>query len=338
MVGSTTESSMVASVNVSSPVSSGYLSASSEPKGFSLRCPGAVYLRVPCSDSSWISSTNCSCVPTEPSTIELDDPWLTIRRTEPVEVLERRERLPVSGVIGGRRFMVLCFATFLTVPKSQRSSSSEFASLPTLVCYPILNKGWHLLVDRRCSGIVVIISSATFRLPSFVALDKLSQIAYLLCQAHKLVFQQVASGRSLQNVWMCIVHLLTELTSRGSRWRQRDTNSRKVREKFPSSVGGEFLGIRNRTLMANFWCQNYGSLRVWLTFIGCSSAYGGSPLASSIAVMPRLQISALWSYPDCLITSGLIQYGVPTKVFFLADSVPDNWPDTPKSASLTAWH
>lgn len=31
---------------------------------------------------------------------------------------------------------------------------------------------------------------------------------------------------------------------------------------------------------------------------------------------PKLQISALWSYPDCLMTSGDIQYGVPTNVFF----------------------
>lgn len=43
------------------------------------------------------------------------------------------------------------------------------------------------------------------------------------------------------------------------------------------------------------------------TFIGCMSEYGGSPLASSIAVMPKDQISALLSYPDCLITSGAIQ-------------------------------
>ena len=70
--------------------------------------------------------------------------------------------------------------------------------------------------------------------------------------------------------------------------------------------------------------------------MGCSSAYGGSPLASSMAVMPKLQMSALWSYPDCLMTSGLIQYGVPTNVFFFADSVPLSWPETPKSASLTA--
>ena len=48
----------------------------------------------------------------------------------------------------------------------------------------------------------------------------------------------------------------------------------KAREKFPSSSGGLFLGMRNRTL------------------IGCKSALGGSPVASSIAVIPRDQISA----------------------------------------------
>jgi hypothetical protein len=52
--------------------------------------------------------------------------------------------------------------------------------------------------------------------------------------------------------------------------------------------------------------------------------------------MPSDQMSALWSYPLCLITSGDIQYGVPTNVFFFADSVPDSCPDTPKSASLTS--
>ena len=72
------------------------------------------------------------------------------------------------------------------------------------------------------------------------------------------------------------------------------------------------------------------------TFRGCSSAYGGSPLASFIAVMPKLHISPFWSYPLCLMTSGAIKYGVPTNVFFFADSVPDNCPDTPKSASLTS--
>ena len=59
-------------------------------------------------------------------------------------------------------------------------------------------------------------------------------------------------------------------------------------------------------------------------------------MANSIAVIPRLQMSALWSYPLCLMTSGDIQYGVPTNVFFLADKVPDSWPETPKSASLTS--
>lgn len=108
------------------------------------------------------------------------------------------------------------------------------------------------------------------------------------------------------------------LTSLGSLCRQNATKSLNGFEKFPSSVGGEFFGIRNNT------------------FIGCSSAYGGSPFANSIAVIPRLQISALWSYPDCLMTSGDIQYGVPTKVFFFAESVPESCPDTPKSASLTS--
>jgi hypothetical protein len=54
-----------------------------------------------------------------------------------------------------------------------------------------------------------------------------------------------------------------------------------------------------------------------------------------MAVMPKLQISAFESYPLCLMTSGDIQYGVPTNVFFLV-IVAVSCPETPKSASLTA--
>ena len=52
------------------------------------------------------------------------------------------------------------------------------------------------------------------------------------------------------------------------------TNSLKALLKFPFNSGGLFLGIKNKTL------------------IGWRSEFGGSPLASSIAVIPRDQISA----------------------------------------------
>lgn len=52
------------------------------------------------------------------------------------------------------------------------------------------------------------------------------------------------------------------------------TNSLKALLKFPVNSGGLFLGIKNKTLM------------------GWRSELGGSPLASSIAVIPRDQISA----------------------------------------------
>ena len=45
-------------------------------------------------------------------------------------------------------------------------------------------------------------------------------------------------------------------------------------------------------------------------------------------------IATLKSYADCLITSGAIQNGVPTKVNLFIVSV--NCPATPKSASLTS--
>lgn len=64
------------------------------------------------------------------------------------------------------------------------------------------------------------------------------------------------------------------LTSLGSLLRHMATNSLKALLKFPASSGGLFLGIKNKTL------------------IGWRSEFGGSPLASSIAVIPRDQISA----------------------------------------------
>lgn len=51
-------------------------------------------------------------------------------------------------------------------------------------------------------------------------------------------------------------------------------NSLKGLLNSPNKVGGLFFGMRNRTL------------------IGCISELGGSPLASSIAVIPNDQMSA----------------------------------------------
>ena len=78
-------------------------------------------------------------------------------------------------------------------------------------------------------------------------------------------------------------HTHTLLTLTGSLLRQRVTNSLKSLENGPWSSGGLLLGIRNRTLM------------------GCRSAWGGSPWASSMAEMPKDQMSA-WrgkKYTSC---------------------------------------
>lgn len=64
------------------------------------------------------------------------------------------------------------------------------------------------------------------------------------------------------------------LTKEGSLLRQASVNSLKLLEKSPVSVGGGDLGM---------WKS---------TRIGCMSEFGGSPLASSMAVMPSDQISA----------------------------------------------
>ena len=74
------------------------------------------------------------------------------------------------------------------------------------------------------------------------------------------------------------------------------TKSLKAGENDPSNAGGFAFGMRKSTRM------------------GWYSASGGSPFAISIAVIPRLHISARASYPACRITSGAIQNGVPTKV------------------------
>lgn len=62
-------------------------------------------------------------------------------------------------------------------------------------------------------------------------------------------------------------------------FRQASVNSLKLFEKSPVSVGAANLGMWKRTR------------------IGCISELGGSPLASSMAVMPRDQISA-WRTED----------------------------------------
>lgn len=81
----------------------------------------------------------------------------------------------------------------------------------------------------------------------------------------------------------------SKLTSLGFLIRHNSTNSLNALEKSPSRDGGLALGIKNSTR------------------IGWYSASGGSPLAISMAVIPNDQISALESYPACLITSGAIQ-------------------------------
>ncbi len=84
----------------------------------------------------------------------------------------------------------------------------------------------------------------------------------------------------------------------------------------PCNRGAGAFGMRNRT------------------FIGCVLAFGGSAFAISIVVIPRDQMSALKSYPDCSITSGAIQNGVPTNVF-RCDFMLVSCAATPKSANLT---
>lgn len=151
--------------------------------------------------------------------------------------------------------------------------------------------------------------------PSFVSFDQLCQIRYFFGAFDKFVLQELfCRGPLVKNQWLVLIWLSLckaslPRTIAGSRCKQTFTKSLNALLYVPLSTGGGFFGIWNRT------------------FIGCISAYGGSPLASSIAVIPKDQISAwhqelligykksaftfsvltLWSYPDCLITSGAIQ-------------------------------
>lgn len=84
----------------------------------------------------------------------------------------------------------------------------------------------------------------------------------------------VASDLSSLLVKYLVLHCMCQgLTKAGSLFRQASVNSLKLFEKSPVSVGGGNLGMWKRTRM------------------GCMSELGGSPLASSMAVMPKDQIS-----------------------------------------------
>jgi len=64
--------------------------------------------------------------------------------------------------------------------------------------------------------------------------------------------------------------------------------------KYPIQLRRGVLGNQEQNLRERKWVScRLAAQRNDQTFIGCNSAYGGSPLASSIAVIPRLQMSAL---------------------------------------------
>jgi len=66
----------------------------------------------------------------------------------------------------------------------------------------------------------------------------------------------------------------------------------RVLKSFHQEWAGDFLELRKEPVgsVVRLTSTNKQNER---TFIGCSSAYGGSPFANSIAVIPKLQISAL---------------------------------------------
>ncbi|RNA37049.1 hypothetical protein BpHYR1_023760 [Brachionus plicatilis] len=122
---------------------------------------------------------------------------------------------------------------------------------------------------------------------------------------------------------------------------------------FSSSIKWSTVGLRSKSFTRHFLTkslysgdQSLGFLRVGAGLrgilnkarIGCSSDKGGSPSASSIAVIPSDHMSARqsYSYSICCshaITSGAIQNGVPTDVFRRLIVVL-RWALTPKSTSL----
>ena len=61
------------------------------------------------------------------------------------------------------------------------------------------------------------------------------------------------------------------------------------------------------------------------------SEYGGYPVAISIIVQPRLQISAFFPYYSWLITSGAMKFGVPQIDPILSCVISFNYLLLPKS-------
>ena len=81
------------------------------------------------------------------------------------------------------------------------------------------------------------------------------------------------------------------------------TNSLNALLKFPVSSGGLFLGIKNNTLM------------------GWRSEFGGSPFASSMAVIPKDQMSA-YKRKTNMISLGNCQLHVLLIVAVTQDTLP----------------
>ena len=114
-------------------------------------------------------------------------------------------------------------------------------------------------------SIILVVFSTTFGLPAFMSLDEFSKIAGLFGHTDKLMLEQISSRRALfvgtastkpTNVLSVIMmqygdgyqeRCHRKRTSRGSRARHAATNSLNGLEKFPSSVGGGFFGIKNNT-------------------------------------------------------------------------------------------
>ena len=67
---------------------------------------------------------------------------------------------------------------------------------------------------------------------------------------------------------------------------------------------------------------------------GGSLKNGGSPSTISITMMPKDQTSTSGPYGSREMTSGAIQYGVPTKDFLFGSSW-ETWAQNPKSDNLT---
>ena len=162
---------------------------------------------------------------------------------------------------------------------------------------------------------------------SLILFNQFRQVCSLLGGPYEFMFQQFLCCWSLSVSSDSMTGV--QLTALGSRCTHCLTKSWNARENLvSSSCGGGFLGMMNRTCESALpqrnrsGCTYFHRMQIGIRRFPHCQLDSRDTFMSAVSrdvgggILPRLQMSASYPYPDCLITSGLIQYGVPTKVFY----------------------